>query len=461
MYDIISVAFVLGFFALCVAYTHACDRILGPDEQDGRRPEQGRTLGPGRRGGGRVSAVLAASGSDNWTAMVLAGAPAGLPVLCPRLSGEAVIRASEWIQFCALAALLIVSTPIAGAYMAKVYANDRAPGDRVFGPIERLIYRVCRIDGHGEQRWKTYTISLLSFNAVAVLAVYFFQRIQDYLPLNPTHVTAVPPFMALNTSVSFVTNTDWQSYVPEVTVSHLTQMTVLGVENFLSAAIGLTVAVALIRGLARRRSSTIGSFWVDLVRSSVRILLPLSIVLAVVFLSQGVIDNFHGNTPYKPVDSALVQAKDSSGQPTGSAVVPGGPVASQEAIKELGTNGGGFYNANSGHPFENPNGLTNFLQMYFAGLIAFGLTYTFGKMVGDKRQGWAVFAVMLAFWSLPMIGASAPRSQWEPSGHGGRSIADRDCDESRREHGRKGGAFRRRRRARCTARTPRARQPVR
>ncbi len=324
------------------------------------------------------------------------------------------MRASEWIQFLALGALLIVSTPIAGAYMAKVYGNDRAPGDRVFGPIERLIYRVCGIDGRGEQRWKTYAISLLSFNAVAVLAVYTFQRIQAHLPLNPTHVAAVPPFMALNTSVSFVTNTDWQSYVPESTVSHLTQMAVLGVENFLSAAIGLTVAVALIRGLARRRSSTIGSFWVDLVRSCVRILLPLSIVLAVVFLSQGVIDNFHGNTPYRPVDSALVQAKDANGQPAGSAVVPGGPVASQEAIKELGTNGGGFYNANSGHPFENPNGLTNFLQMYFAGLIAFGLTYTFGKMVGDKRQGWAIFAVMLAFWALPMIAAQYLETNGNP-----------------------------------------------
>jgi len=324
------------------------------------------------------------------------------------------MRASEWIQFLALAALLIVSTPIAGAYMAKVYSNGRAPGDRVFGPIERLIYRVCGIDGHGEQRWKSYAISLLSFNAVAVLCVYFFQRIQAHLPVNPTHVTAVQPFMALNTAVSFVTNTDWQSYVPEATVSHLTQMAVLGVENFLSAAIGLTVAVALIRGLARRRSSTIGSFWVDLVRSCVRILLPLSLVLAVVFLSQGVIDNFHGNTPYKPVDSALVQAKDSSGQPAGSAVVPGGPVASQEAIKELGTNGGGFYNANSGHPFENPNGLTNFLQMYFAALIGFGLTYTFGKMVGDKRQGWAVFAVMLAFWALPMLGAQLLETNGNP-----------------------------------------------
>ena len=324
------------------------------------------------------------------------------------------MRAPEWIQFAALAVLLIVSTPIIGAYMAKVYANGRAPGDRVFGPIERLIYRICGIDGEGEQHWKSYTLSLLSFNAVAILAVYFVQRIQSHLPINPTHVTGVPPFMALNTSVSFVTNTDWQSYIPETTVSHLTQMTVLGVENFLSAAIGLTVAVALIRGLARRRSSTIGSFWVDLVRSCVRILLPLSLVLAVVFLSQGVIDNFHGNTPYKPVDAALVQAKDAGGKPTGSAVVPGGPVASQEAIKELGTNGGGFYNANSGHPFENPSGFTNFLQMYFAGLIGFGLTFTFGKMVGDQRQGWAIFGVMLAFWTLPMIGAQLLETHGNP-----------------------------------------------
>jgi len=324
------------------------------------------------------------------------------------------MRAPEWIQFAALAVLLIVSTPIIGAYMAKVFANGRAPGDRVFGPIERLIYRLCRIDPEGEQRWKSYTFSLLSFNAVAVLGVYFVQRVQSHLPVNPTGVGAVQPFMALNNAVSFVTNTDWQSYIPETTVSHLTQMTVFGVENFLSAAIGLTVAIALIRGLARRRSSTIGSFWVDLVRSCVRILLPLSLVLAVVFLSQGVIDNFHGNTPYKPVDSALVQAKDASGQPTGSAVVPGGPVASQEAIKELGTNGGGFYNANSGHPFENPSGFTNFMQMYFAALIGFGLTFTYGKMVGDQRQGWAIFAVMLAFWALPMIGAQLLETHGNP-----------------------------------------------
>ena len=324
------------------------------------------------------------------------------------------MRAPEWIQFIALTALLIVSTPIIGAYMAKVFANGRAPGDRVFGPVERLIYRTCGIDPQGEQRWKAYTISLLSFNAVAVLGVYFVQRVQSHLPVNPTGVGAVQPFMALNNSVSFVTNTDWQSYIPETTVSHLTQMTVFGVENFLSAAIGLTVAVALIRGLVRRRSSTIGSFWVDLVRSCVRILLPLSLVLAVVFLSQGVIDNFHGNTPYKPVDKALVQAKDASGQPTGSAVIPGGPVASQEAIKELGTNGGGFYNANSGHPFENPSGFTNFLQMYFAALIGFGLTFTYGRMVGDQRQGWAIFGVMLAFWSLPMIGAQLLETHGNP-----------------------------------------------
>ena len=324
------------------------------------------------------------------------------------------MRAPEWIQFIALTALLIVSTPIIGAYMAKVFTNGRAPGDRVFGPIERLIYRVCGIDAEGEQRWKSYAISLLSFNAVAVLAVYLVQRVQAHLPVNPTHVGAVPAFMSLNNAVSFVTNTDWQSYIPETTVSHLTQMTVFGVENFLSAAIGLTVAVALIRGLSRRRSSTIGSFWVDLVRSCVRILLPLSLVLAVVFLSQGVIDNFHGNTPYKPVDTALVQAKDATGTPTGSAVVPGGPVASQEAIKELGTNGGGFYNANSGHPFENPNGFTNFMQMYFAAVIGFGLTFTYGKMVGDQRQGWAIFAVMLAFWALPMVGAQLLETHGNP-----------------------------------------------
>jgi K+-transporting ATPase ATPase A chain len=321
---------------------------------------------------------------------------------------------SEWVQFILLAALLVVSTPLAGNYMAKVYGNKKAPGDRFFGPIERGIYRVSGIDPEGEQRWTTYAISLLAFSAVSVLAVYAIQRLQDHLPLNPTHVARVPAFMSLNTAVSFVTNTDWQSYSPEQVVSHLTQMSALAVQNFLSAAVGLCVAVALIRGLARRRSGTIGSFWVDLVRSCVRILLPVSFVLAIVFLSQGVIDNFHGNTEYKPVDKALVQTKATKDTPAGSAVVPGGPLASQESIKEFGTNGGGFYNGNSGHPFENPNPFTNFLQMYFAALTGFGLTYTFGKMVGDQRQGWALFAVMLAFWVIPMVGAQLFETHGNP-----------------------------------------------
>jgi K+-transporting ATPase ATPase A chain len=233
--------------------------------------------------------------------------------------------------------------------------------------------------------WSTYALSLLAFSAVSVVGLYALQRLQGAFPLNPTDAGAVPPPLAFNTAVSFVTNTNWQNYGGESTMAHLTQMAGLTVQNFVSAAVGLAVAVALIRGLVRRRSATIGNFWVDLTRGVVRVLLPLAVVLAVVLASQGVVQNLDGFRDATTVAGATQQ-------------IPGGPIASQESIKELGTNGGGPYNANSAHPFENPTGFTDLLEIAALLLIPFALTYAYGRLVGDQRQGWVVFAAMFVIW---------------------------------------------------------------
>lgn len=298
------------------------------------------------------------------------------------------MTAAHWLQFGALVVLVFVTTPILGGYMAKVFGadGDQAPGDRVFGPVERLAYRVTGVDPKREQRWQTYAFSLLAFSLCSVLALYVLQRVQVWLPLNPTNVPNVPEALSFNTAVSFTTNTNWQSYAPESTVSHLTQMAGLAVQNFVSAAVGIAVAIALVRGLTRRRAATIGNFWVDLTRACVRVLVPIAFVFALVFSSQGMIQNFHGFTEAKTLEGA-------------SQVIAGGPFASQEAIKELGTNGGGTLNANAAHPFENPNGFTNLLEMFLILLIPFALTYTFGRFAKNQRQGWAVFAAMFVLWS--------------------------------------------------------------
>ena len=276
----------------------------------------------------------------------------------------------------------------------------------MFLPVERVIYRVLGVDPSGEQRWTIYALSLLAFSAVSVLGLFVLQRVQGALFLNPTDAAAVPPALAFNTAASFVTNTNWQNYGGESTMSHLTQMSGLAVQNFISAAVGIAVAVALIRGLTRRRSETIGNFWVDLTRVTVRVLLPLSIVIALVLVSQGVVQNLTGFT-----DASTVQGASQS--------IPGGPIASQEAIKELGTNGGGPYNANSAHPFENPTGFTNLLEMWALLAIPFALTYAFGRLVRDQRQGWALFAAMFVLW----IGSAALATGFEV--HGNPLLEDR------------------------------------
>ena len=283
--------------------------------------------------------------------------------------------------------------------MARIYGDvGRSPGDRFFLPIERLIYRLCRIDPSREQRWTAYAYSLLGFSILSFLAVYGLQRFQASLPLNPTDMPAVVPHLSFNTAVSFMTNTNWQSYGGEATMSHLTQMTGLAVQNFVSAAAGMATVAALIRGISRRRASTIGNFWVDLTRSTTRILLPLALLIAIVLVSQGVIQNFDGFTEVETVEAGAAQ------------LIPGGPVASQVAIKQLGTNGGGFFNVNSSHPFENSTQLNNFVEMWSILVIPFAFAFTFGDMVKDRRQGRAIFAIMFIVWlgtSLLAMGLEA------------------------------------------------------
>lgn len=296
------------------------------------------------------------------------------------------MSAASWLQLAVLVALIAAATPLLGGYMAKVFGGGKAPGDRVFNPIERGIYRLTGVNPESEQRWPVYAGSVLAFSFVSVLVLYALQRMQEWLPLNPTDVTQVPEALAFNTSVSFVTNTNWQNYAGESTVSHFIQMTGLAVQNFVSAAVGISVAIALVRGLVRRRSATIGNFWVDLTRATTRLLLPICVLAALVFVSQGAIQNLSGFSIATTLEG-VPQA------------IPGGPFASQEAIKELGTNGGGPMNANSGHPLSNPNGFTNMLQMFLILLIPFALTYTFGKLAKDRKQGWAIFAAMFILWA--------------------------------------------------------------
>lgn len=277
--------------------------------------------------------------------------------------------------------LVFAVTKPLGGYMARVFQGERTPLSPVLLPVERAIYRLSGVDPSVEQRWTEYAVSVLLFNLAGMVLLYALQRLQGLLPLNPQGFGPVAPDLAFNTAASFTTNTNWQAYSGERTMSHLTQMAGLTVQNFVSAATGIAVAVAFIRGLARRSAETIGNFWVDLVRATLYVLLPLSLISALVLVWQGVPQNLRAYV----VADTLEGARQ---------VIPQGPVASQEAIKLLGTNGGGFFNANSAHPYENPTPLTNMLEMFLIFAIPAGLTYTFGRMVGDTRQGWAIWAAM-------------------------------------------------------------------
>ncbi|GAC1464966.1 MAG: potassium-transporting ATPase subunit KdpA [Desulfuromonadaceae bacterium] len=327
----------------------------------------------------------------------------------------------EWLQTVLFFVVLLALTKPMGVFMAHVYQGERTFLSPLLAPCERLLYRICGVDQQEEMGWKRYALSMLFFNLLLFVALFAMLMLQHLLPLNPQKV---PPFswqLALNTAISFVTNTNWQAYAGEQAASYFTQMAGLTVHNFVSAATGMAIVIALIRGFARRRTSAIGNFWVDMTRGTLYILLPLSFIAAILLVSQGVIQNFSEyknvslvqSTSYdKPkMDDKGAPLKDAAGKPVTENVtvkevqIPMGPVASQEAIKELGTNGGGFFNANSAHPFENPTPLSNFVEILLILLIPAGLTYTFGLMVGNVRQGWGLLAAMLfllvvAFGSL-------------------------------------------------------------
>jgi K+-transporting ATPase ATPase A chain len=340
-------------------------------------------------------------------------------------------------------AALLCAKPL-GIYIAHVMEGGMQGGRnaaaRLAHRLELTLYRCCGIDREVDMSWLQYTKALLLFNAIGALFVYALQRLQSWLPLNPQHFTAVSADSSFNTAMSFVTNTDWQGYSGESAMSHLTQMAGLTVQNYLSAATGMVVAIVLVRGFARHGVKGIGNFWVDTVRSSLYVLLPLSLILAFLLVAQGVIQNLDA---FK--DAALIETlnfdkpktdangetlKDATGNPitepavTRTQTIPMGPVASQESIKELGTNGGGFYNANSAHPFENPTALTNALEIAAILLIPFALTYTFGRMVGDTRQGWALVIAMLVLFGALATTAYVSEQEGNPL------IAQRGVDQS-------------------------------
>jgi K+-transporting ATPase ATPase A chain len=308
------------------------------------------------------------------------------------------MTANAWIQFGLFFAVLLAAVKPLGAYMAKVYQGALFGPATALGRVEGIFYRLAGVRRDEETGWRRYAIDALLFNLVGLLAVYALQRLQHALPLNPQGFPAVSPDSSFNTAVSFASNTNWQGYAGESTMSYLTQMLGLSVQNFVSAATGMAVLVAFIRGLSRKSAATIGNFWVDLTRSTLYILLPLSLVFAVVLVSQGVVQSF---APYETV--ALVDPfPGADGTEITEQTIPLGPAASQIAIKQLGTNGGGFFNVNSAHPLENPTPLSNFLQVLAILLIPAALCYTFGEMVGDRRQGWAILAAMLVVF-IPLL----------------------------------------------------------
>ena len=316
---------------------------------------------------------------------------------------------SGWVQIGLFSVIVILITRPLGGYMTRVFAGERTFLSPVLRPVERAVYWCCGIDEKEEQHWLTYAVAMLFFSVAGFVTLYALQRLQWYLPFNPQGQTGVESSSAFNTSVSFVTNTNWQSYVPETTMSYLVQMAGLTVHNFASAATGIALALALIRGFVRREARTIGNFWVDLTRTTLYILIPMSVVVALVLVWQGVPQNLNAYTEATTLEGA-------------KQVIAQGPVASQEIIKELGTNGGGFFNANSAHPFENPNPITNLIELVAIFAVGAGLTNVLGRMVNDERQGWAIFAAMGILFL-----AGVATAYWSES-HGNPAIAALNVD---------------------------------
>jgi potassium-transporting ATPase potassium-binding subunit len=320
-----------------------------------------------------------------------------------------------WLLIAVFLLVVLAVTKPLGVYMARVFERQRTFLDPVLRPAERLLYRLSGVDETREMTWVEYAVAKLLFSGVSMLLLYAIMRFQSFLPWNPQKLAGVPPALAFNTAASFTTNTNWQAYVPETTMSYLTQMAGLAYHNFVSAAVGIALAIAFVRGIARRESNTIGNFWVDMTRAALWVLLPLCLIGALALVSTGVVQNLHSYTTAKLVDPLPVARLDANGKPVlgtdgkpitdlvTEQVIAQGPVASQEVIKELGTNGGGFFNANSAHPFENPSPLSNFFEMLLIFAIPSGLTYTLGRMTRSPRHGWAVWAAMA---SLFLVGVS-------------------------------------------------------
>src|SRR5579862_3660757 len=353
------------------------------------------------------------------------------------------MTANGWMQILLFLAIILLITKPLGIYMTRVFNREKAFPDRVLRPVERLLYRLTAVDESHEMRWTEYCISMLLFSAVSMIVLYLMQRLQAFLPFNPQKLAGVAPtHVAFNTAASFTTNTNWQAYPGESTMSYFTQMAGLAFHNFISAATGIALAIAFIRGIARRQMQTLGNFWVDMLRTCLWVLLPVSIVGALVLVSQGVIQNLRPYDEAALIEPMQVQKVGPDGKPMvgpdGKPVmdtvtqqtIAQGPVASQEIIKEFGTNGGGFFNANSSHPFENPTPLTNLIEMVAIFTIGAGLTYTLGRMTGSQRHGWAVWAAMailfvtgvsVAYWAEargnPLLAADQRVSALQPGGN--------------------------------------------
>jgi len=312
------------------------------------------------------------------------------------------MSALEIVQVLFYFGMLILCTPRLGGYMKRVFAGERSFLSPALRPVEQFIYDLSGVRPDEEQRWQQYTLALLLFNVLGFLVLFLLQLLQRVLPLNPEGLPGVEPFLAFNTATSFMTNTNWQAYAGEITMSRLTQMVGLTAQNFLSVATGIAVLLALTRGLARKSASTVGNFWVDLTRATLYVLLPLSLVLAVLLVSQGVVQNF------RPDVTATTLTTETQ-------VLPQGPAASQIAIKQLGTNGGGYFNANSAHPYENPTPLSNLLEMFSILLIPAALTNMYGRMVGSTRQGWGLFVAMLIMMGALLTVMLAAEYAWNPA----------------------------------------------
>jgi K+-transporting ATPase ATPase A chain len=328
------------------------------------------------------------------------------------------MTANGWFQIGVYVAVLLAVTKPLGVYMARVFSGQKTFMDPALRPLERLLYRVTGVDEKHEMRWTEYAIAMLLMSFVSMVVLYGILRLQQWLPWNPQHFGAVAPDLAFNTAVSFTTNTNWQAYSGESTMSYFTQMAGLAYHNFLSAAVGITLAIAVIRGIARREMETIGNFWVDLTRTILWVLLPVCLVVALFFVSQGMVQTLKPYAKAQLVDPQTVQVAGADGKTTTARVteqtITLGPAASQEAIKMYGTNGGGFFNANSAHPFENPTPLTNFVEMLLIFSIGSGLTYTLGRMTGSQKHGWAVWGAMATLFVAGVVLAYTAEARGNP-----------------------------------------------